>query len=270
MIYAINFMIGVLAGLLGGLLGIGGSAAIVPCMVEFLGTDQHQAHGTSMVAVVLIGTAGAVTYARHGSVDVTASAIVAVTAMLAAPLGARFATSLPAWKLKKSFGLLLVSISGLLVAKPYLPHLLSPGATMWVKAPVLLVCGLFTGFLAGMMGGGAGSITACVLVLFLGFNQHTAQGSALLAMIPAAITGALAHWRLNNVRGGTLASLLPGVLVGTFLGGSAAHFLNDTNLRLLFTAFLLLLGIRYLSSRAPSTLANDRDLTPGMDRRSSN
>lgn len=269
MIYAINFMIGVLAGLLGGLLGIGGSAAIVPCMVEFLKTDQHQAHGTSMVAVVLIGTAGAFTYARHGSVDITASAIVAVTALVAAPLGARFATSLPAWKLRKSFGLLLVSISGLLAAKPYLPHLFSPQVVIWIKAPVLLVCGLFTGFLAGMMGGGAGSITACVLVLFLGFDQHTAQGCALLAMIPAGITGALAHWRLNNVRGGTLASLLPGVLVGTFSGGTAAHFLNDTNLRLLFTAFLFLLGIRYLGSKAPAALANDRNLAPGIDRGSS-
>ncbi len=248
---AINFLIGLLAGLLGGLLGIGGSAAIVPCMVEFLKTDQHQAHGTSMVAVVFIGTAGAATYAMHGSVDVTASAIVAITAIVAAPLGARFATSLPAWKLRKSFGCLLISITALLLAKPYLPHLFSASAVIWVKAPVLLVCGVFTGFLAGMMGGGAGSVTACVLVLFLGFDQHTAQGSALLAMVPAGISGALAHWRLKNVRGGTLASMLPGVLVGTYLGGTFANFINDKNLRLIFTTFLFLLGIRYFRSKAP-------------------
>jgi len=119
-----------------------------------------------------------------------------------------------------------------------------------------------------MMGGGAGSITACVLVLILGFDQHTAQGSALLAMIPAGIAGALAHWRLDNVRGSTLVGLLPGVLVGTFLGGTVAHFLNDTNLRLLFTAFLFLLGIRYLSSKAPGSLTNNHDFAPGMDRES--
>ena len=70
-----GLLVGLIAGSLGGLVGIGGGVIIVPLMTEMLKFRQQEAHGTSLVAVVFTGVAGSVVYYLHGSVDVTAAAI---------------------------------------------------------------------------------------------------------------------------------------------------------------------------------------------------
>jgi uncharacterized membrane protein YfcA len=121
----------------------------------------------------------------------------------------------------------------------------------WVKILVLLLTGVFTGFLSGMMGVGGGTIMVPSMVLLAGFSQHTAQGSSLLAMVPAGAVGAFTHWRLGNVNTGILTGLVPGILAGTFLGGSLAHFMSEDILRVIFAAVLVWTGVRYLRAPVP-------------------
>jgi uncharacterized membrane protein YfcA len=245
-----NFLIGFLAGIFGGLVGLGGGVIMIPLMVGFLKLTQHQAHGTSLVALVFTGIAGAIAYGLQGTIDITASALIAATAMVTARAGAHFAHSLPEWKLKRSFGGFLIFVSLLMLAKPYLPHI--PGMeTGWSKIIVLLVTGMLTGFLSGMMGVGGGTIMVPAMVLLAGFPQHTAQGSSLLAMVPAGGVGAYTHWKLGNVRTDLLMGLVPGILIGTYLGGTLAHFLSDGTLRLVFAAVLIWTGARYLITKEP-------------------
>ena len=103
----------------------------------------------------------------------------------------------------------------------------------------------FTGFLSGMMGVGGGTIMVPAMVLLLGMPQHTAQGTSLLAMVPASLVGAHTHLRLGNVDRDLALGLVPGVLVGTFLGGELAHVLPEGALRLVFAAVLVWTGWRY-------------------------
>ena len=84
------------------------------------------------------------------------------------------------------------------------------------------------------------------MVLLTGFTQYTAQGSSLLAMIPAGGVGAFTHWRLGNVNASILPAFIPGILIGTYLGGSLAHILSEDILRFIFAVVLIWLGIRYL------------------------
>ncbi|MBA4419429.1 MAG: permease, partial [Syntrophus sp. (in: bacteria)] len=56
-------------GLLGGFVGIGGGIVMIPLMTHFLRLTQHQAHGTSLVAIIFTASIGAVTYATHGDVN---------------------------------------------------------------------------------------------------------------------------------------------------------------------------------------------------------
>jgi uncharacterized protein len=247
-----SFFIGLLAGVFGGLVGLGGGVIMIPFMVSVLKMDQHRAHGTSLVALVFTGLSGAVAYGMKGTVDITAALLLAATAMVTARAGAHSAHALPEWKLKRSFGGFLLFISILLVVKPYLPpiHGMESG---WQKIAILLLTGVFTGFLSGMMGVGGGSIMVPAMVLLAGFEQHLAQGSSLLAMVPAGAVGAYTHWKLGNVRTNVLALLIPGILIGTYAGGTFAHVLSEAILRVIFAAVLIWTGIRYLLTKQPQT-----------------
>jgi len=90
------------------------------------------------------------------------------------------------------------------------------------------------------------------MVLLTGFDQYTAQGSALLAMIPAGAVGAFTHWQLGNVNRHVLPGLIPGILIGTFAGGSLAHYLAEATLKVIFAAILIWTGLRTIRMAAPS------------------
>jgi len=245
-----NFLIGLAAGFFGGLFGLGGGVIMVPLMVGILKIGQHKAHGTSLVALIFTGIAGTITYAFKGSVDITASALLASTAIFTARAGARFAHVLPEWKLKRYFGAFMILVTLLLLLKPFLSSIDDPVSGL-TKIVILLLTGIFTGFLSGMMGVGGGTLMVPSMVLLAGIAQHTAQGSSLLAMIPAGGVGAYTHWRLGNINAGILTGLIPGILIGTYLGGSFAYILSESILRILFAAMLIWTGTGYLRTPVP-------------------
>jgi uncharacterized membrane protein YfcA len=244
-----NFLIGFLAGLFGGLVGLGGGVVMIPLMVGIKKLSQHQAHGTSLVVLVFTGITGAISYYfTKGTVDFLAAGLLALTAIFTASKGAHLAHALPEWKLKKVFGVFVIIISVFLVLKTYLPHVSSP-LEGWVKVIILLLAGALTGLISGMMGVGGGSLMVPAMVLLVGMNQHFAQGSSLLAMIPAGAVGAWTHHKLGNVQVDLLYGLIPGVIVGTFFGSGIANYLPENILRVVFAVVIIWTGIRYV--RAP-------------------
>jgi uncharacterized protein len=244
-----KFLIGFISGIFGGLVGLGGGVVMIPLMVGILKISQHKAHGTSLVALIFTGISGTIAYAMKGSVDIAASLLLAATAIFTARAGAKFANALAEWKLKRSFGGFLVFVSVLLLLKPYLYSVSGPVSGV-TKIIVLMVTGIFTGFMSGMMGVGGGTVMVPAMVLLAGFDQHTAQGTSLLAMIPAGGVGAFTHWRLGNVQTNLIAGLIPGILIGTYSGGTLALVLPEGTLRIIFAAVLIWTGIRYLRTRA--------------------
>ena len=240
----LGFVIGLSAGILGGLVGIGGGMIMIPLMVAFLGMGQHQAHGTSLFAVVFTGLVGAVTYAMHGSVNHFAAAVLAVTAGVMAIIGARYTQRLSEKALRRTFGFFLIAMSALMLSKPYLPAVAALSVTGWAGVTTLLISGAVVGFLAGLMGVGGGGVMIPVLVLLMGMSQYTAQGTSLAAMVPPAVVGSWTHRRLGNMRKDVLLVLIAGVLAGTCLGGAMAHLVPERELRILFSLIILWIGIR--------------------------
>jgi uncharacterized membrane protein YfcA len=243
-------LVGLAAGLFGGVIGVGGGVIMIMLMVGVTKLTQHQAHGTSVVALVFTGVAGALPYALKGAVDVPAALALAAPAVLTAHYGARFAHALAEWKLRRSFGGFLVFVSLLLLFKNRLPGLSHPAAG-WAGLAVLVVVGALTGFLSGMMGIGGGSLMVSAMVLLAGFGQYVAQGTSLLAMVPTGAAAARAHWRLGNVVKRMLPGFIPGIIVGAFLGGCLAGVLDEHTLRLLFSGILVWTGVRFLRARRP-------------------
>jgi uncharacterized protein len=81
--------VGVLAGFLAGLFGVGGGILIVPGLVLAAGMDQRLAHGTSLAAVLPISLASLVTYATHGNVDWSVAVWLSIGAVGGAVIGTR-------------------------------------------------------------------------------------------------------------------------------------------------------------------------------------
>jgi uncharacterized membrane protein YfcA len=236
-------IIGLLAGIFGGLFGVGGGVVMIPLMVRVMSVGQLHAHGTSLAALVFIGVSGAITYGLKGSIDILASVLLATTAIVTAHAGARYAHALTEWKLKRAFGVFLLFVACLLFLKTYM-YQFQFLVTGWLKVAVLLIAGALTGFLSGMMGIGGGSIMIPAMVILVGLDQHTAQGSSLLTIVPIGIAGALTHFRLGNVRTNLLPGLIAGVFIGTYLGGQIAHLMQDGTLRAVFAALLIWTGLR--------------------------
>jgi len=105
-------LIGLVAGILGGILGLGGGIIMIPAMVFLLGFSQQQAIGTSL-AVMLppIGVFAAYNYYKAGQVNLKYALIIAAAFMLGSWLSSKFALTIPENILKKLFSILLVAVA---------------------------------------------------------------------------------------------------------------------------------------------------------------
>ncbi len=110
----------------------------------------------------------------------------------------------------------------------------------------LLAIGLTAGFLAGLLGIGGGVVLVPAMVLILAFDQHVAQGTSLVVMIPAALTGSYTHHRNGRLVLRDAAWLGAGGILGAILGSAFALSMEDTLLQRLFAAFLVISAIRIL------------------------
>ena len=94
MIYVLAAVLGVLAGVLAGLFGVGGGILFVPVLVA-IGLTQHEASGTSLLAILPTVLAGTWTQQRYGNVRWRAAAVIGVAAAVAAQGGVFLAEALP-------------------------------------------------------------------------------------------------------------------------------------------------------------------------------
>ncbi|HYL61373.1 MAG TPA: sulfite exporter TauE/SafE family protein [Candidatus Methylomirabilis sp.] len=106
---------------------------------------------------------------------------------------------------------------------------------------IVLLLGLGVGVLVGLLGIGGGVVLVPAMAYLLHMDQHLAQGTSLLILLPPVGIGALReYWRDGNVdlRAGILCAL--GFLVGGYLGGGIAVPLSSRQLKGLFGVFLIL------------------------------
>jgi uncharacterized protein len=105
-------IIGILAGVLSGLIGVGGGVIMVPLLVLFLGLTQHQAQGTSLAVLVVPVTALAVfNYYKAGHININYALVIAVFFVIGSYFGSKLAVNLDAKMLKKIFACVLILIA---------------------------------------------------------------------------------------------------------------------------------------------------------------
>lgn len=105
-------LIGLAAGMLSGLVGVGGGIIIVPALMYFLKFDQHQAQGTSLGLLLMpVGILAVMNYYKKGYLDIKVVAIMCVAFVIGAFLGSKVSLAISQEKLKKVFGILLLFVA---------------------------------------------------------------------------------------------------------------------------------------------------------------
>jgi uncharacterized membrane protein YfcA len=106
--------LGVLAGVLAGLFGVGGGILFVPVLLA-LGLGQIEAQGTSLLAILPTVVAGTWNQRRYGNLRPRSALILGLASIAGVEVGARLATELPETTLRRLFALLLVAVAAQLV-----------------------------------------------------------------------------------------------------------------------------------------------------------
>jgi uncharacterized protein len=105
-------LIGLAAGFLGGMVGIGGGVLIVPALVLVLGLSQHLAQGISLAMILFpVGILGVINYYKKGYVDFRYAGLIAVGFFVGSYLGSKFSLSLPQDTVKKIFAIVMILLA---------------------------------------------------------------------------------------------------------------------------------------------------------------
>jgi uncharacterized membrane protein YfcA len=110
-------LIGVAAGIVAGLLGVGGGVLFVPALVILLGLDQHQAEATSLLAIVPVAIVGTYTQDRYGNVRRADALLLGLLSLAGAVAGVALANALSGEVLRDAFAILMVLVAAQLVRR---------------------------------------------------------------------------------------------------------------------------------------------------------
>jgi uncharacterized protein len=109
--------VGVAAGVIAGLLGVGGGVLFVPGLVLLAGLDQHHAEATSLLAIVPVAIVGTYRQDRYGNVRRADALLLGLLSLAGAAGGVALANSLSGTVLRDAFAALMVLVAAQLVRK---------------------------------------------------------------------------------------------------------------------------------------------------------
>jgi uncharacterized protein len=115
---------------------------------------------------------------------------------------------------------------------------------------ILVVIGIITGFMAGMLGIGGAIIMIPALVYFLGITQQTAQGTSLAVMLPPiGVIAAYNYYKAGQVNIKFALILAATFIVGSYFGSKLAITIPQPVLKKIFGLLLLLVAAKMLFSK---------------------
>ncbi|MEQ8517323.1 MAG: sulfite exporter TauE/SafE family protein [Chromatocurvus sp.] len=251
-------LVGVAAGVLAGMLGVGGGIVIVPALYHLFAYLQidpalqiHLAVGTSLATIIPTSLRSLIGHARRGAVDWTLMRGWAWPILAGVVLGTIAASIMD----NRGLALVFASVASLVAlhmgfakSRWKLGNDLPAG----VMQP-LLPAGL--GFVSVMMGIGGGTLSVPILTLF-SYPIHravaTAAGFGLIIAVPGALGFIVSGWGMDNLPPYSLgyvnllafAIIVPATLLSVPMGVKLAYALKPQPLRIAFAIFLALTAAR--------------------------
>jgi len=259
--FGLSIVLGVFAGFMAGLLGIGGGSVIVTGLIFLLPHLQypleylaHGAIGTSFMIVLVTALAAGMTHYRFAELDKTLLKRLFLMISLGAVVGVLISRYLPDELLKLCFAILLFYAGGKLLYRTLAKH--HRTKTFEAKAPNtgLFILTLLIGSFCGLLGGGVGAMMVPILMSYQPSIRHAIAMAALLN-IPVALLGTIGNifngWQIDSLPNYSLGYIyLPaflfitlGAVLAAPLGAKCTQKIPILPLRLIFGAFLLLASL---------------------------
>jgi len=259
-------LVGLIAGILSGLFGIGGGLVIVPVLQLLMNFDLTQSVGTSLAALLLpVGFFAVLAYYRANKIRKKVAAFIACGLLIGAIGGARIALNLPKEAVQFLYGIFLLWMSWrfieprkLLAARrgltqgsqptpPPAAQETSEKQFSWVMLPIGIVIGLVAGLFSGLFGIGGGIVIVPALVGLLAFDQKVAVGTSLAVLLMPVSIGAVKEYYDAKQLDVTVAALVAiGLVFGAFGGAKLALGLPTAIIKRWYGVFLLLIGLRFI------------------------
>jgi len=242
-------ILGIVAGVMSGLFGIGGGIIMVPSLIAFFGMGMLNANATSLAAMLLpVGILGVITFYKAGYINVRNALWISLGLISGSFFGAELAVSVDVKVLSKLYAafLLYVAIGYLDIPKMFrrkkqievVPVI--TGEKIKYSFWLFIAVGIFAGIIAGLFGKGGGLVIVPVLIKFFKYDVKAASATSLAALqlpvgLPSVIVYAQAGY-LNWVFAGLMAL---GIVVGVFFGTKLAIRLPATMFKKVYAFFLL-------------------------------
>ncbi|PRS37859.1 hypothetical protein C6W19_11005 [Bacillus sp. RJGP41] len=269
MVWLVLVGIGLLAGSIGALVGLGGGIIIVPSLL-YLGTSTNiideltpqVAVGVSTVIMIFTGLSSTLSYLKHKVVDYKAGLIFFIGGAPGGIMGAHVNKNLNAEAFSLYFGIFMVFMAIVLLVKNRLkPMLFKPGKGKIVKTyktenghsfsysyhPLLAVFISFVvGFSSGLFGIGGGALMVPVMMLLFFFPPHMAVATSMFMVFLSSITNSITHISLGNVNWPYAFALIPGAWFGAKLGAFINTRLKSASLENMLKIVLIIIGLRLI------------------------
>ncbi|MBM3718168.1 MAG: sulfite exporter TauE/SafE family protein [Actinobacteria bacterium] len=247
-------LVGLAAGLLSGMFGVGGGILIVPGLVLVAKMDQRTAHGTSLAAVLPIAVSSFLTYFSNDLIDWPVAIWLAVGAVAGTVLGTKLLNILPLKTLALSFAGLLVATA----ARLFFQGTGQGRGTVDAGIAVALVLiGLATGILAGLLGVGGGVVMVPALMLALSLPGVIAKGTSVAVIIPTSIMGTIRNRKKANADLRAAGIVGAGGIISAVAGGWVSVRMDDALSNVLFACLLLLVAARLVRDVRAETRAGE-------------
>ncbi|MGE7763909.1 sulfite exporter TauE/SafE family protein [Peribacillus sp. NPDC096540] len=269
MVWLVLVCIGLLAGSIGSLVGLGGGIIIVPSLL-FLGTSTdiidelspQVAVGVSTVIMIFTGLSSTLSYMKHKVVDYKAGLIFFLGSAPGGIIGAHVNKNLDTEAFSLYFGIFMVLMALVLLVKDRLkPMVFKPGTGKVVKTYknengqvssygyyplVAILIAFVVGFSSGLFGIGGGSLMVPVMILMFFFPPHMAVATSMFMVFLSSITNSITHISLGNVNWPYAFALIPGAWFGAKLGAFINTRLKSTSLENILKIVLIIIGLRLI------------------------
>ncbi len=242
-------LVGCFSGMVTGLTGASGVMVLVPLMSVLFRFSIHEAIGTSLVVDVLTSLVISATYFKNHNIALKSAAMVAISSVAMAQIGARFSEKMPERGLDSGFSFVLI-ILALIIWQTGIRRDKEPVASynqsdhkspLWrILLAVLLAGG--SGFMTGFIGAGGGTNILLILLFVNRFPMHNALGTSILIMSFTALSGVIGHASLGNVNLLTgIVLALSAIPTGIYCARFASK-ISERSLSRLMGAVYLILG----------------------------